>query len=93
MNDTTLWESPRIGEWRSHFEPNMVLLSGETIESIRLKGELMSEETWDNCIADIFQECTVTDDCGVLFMDNIGTLYSLTHQIFYHHFAKKVCAK
>ncbi|XP_037024565.1 UPF0764 protein C16orf89 homolog [Bradysia coprophila] len=89
VNDTELWDSPRIGNWRSDFESKMILLSSETIDSILSKGLLMSEETWDNCIADVFEECAVTDDCAELFMEKIGSLYPLTHQIFYHYFAQK----
>ncbi len=93
VNDTTLWESPNVGNWRSANEPNLILLSNTTIEAIASRGELMDALIWNRCTGDIFQECRLTDECAEMFVGKLGSQYSLTHQIFYFHFAKKVCKK
>lgn len=83
-----LWESPRLGNWRSPSTSAINKTMG--MESLMSNAEAMSEETCDQCISDIFQGCSVTDECVELFMEKMYSRYSLTHQLFYFHFAEKV---
>lgn len=90
MDDASLWESPSIGNWLSENEADLLIVGNRTLEAIFSEEELLNEEITDKCTSDIFKECSTTDECVEMLTGSIDSKYSLTHQIFYILFAKKV---